>query len=446
MRKIIPTLLVFAVAAFLFSCMPPVPPPISSENSPSTAFFGVPPALSANQSGKTLTSDGWVTSSVKSYYEYVRGQVRFGANVAEAVKAFLEDLEQVQYGGGYLLDSTVNATITDASGTLRWTTIGGGEYLLEKWDAADVKILELDFSRVSGRYFGTVIMSSAVLPVAAAGLKTPDMISIAFDSANPADGGAATLVIKASDFRAHTDLAVGVGGADESASGQEDIIISLKKDSSGTMTLGSIAKVINSRHFVWNGYTYESVLNPAAAPETRYYTAAGSCSSAGLATVHLGIPLIFDADVFTNNGVGSIVAALFTGRLNNDYAFDGSGTTGHTVITTLNGLAAVNPKLNDAPYNSTPAQVYLALGQAKAFLDGADTPNDMVDYLVSMMSILNPAYFNANDYTGFGAVAPAAGYPALDDASARALLPPVADVDGLADGSTPIVFASTAAP
>ena len=63
-----------------------------------------------------------------------------------------------------------------------------------------------------------------------------------------------------------------------------------------------------------------------------------------------------------------------------------------------------------------------------------------------MMAVTNPAYFDASHYTGFGATPPSSGYPSLDDASARALLPAVADVDNLANGSAPIVFASTAAP
>src|SRR5512140_2265836 len=117
--------LVLTIAAFLSSCVPPgSPAPSGAANSPSKAFFSVPPALLADQrtltGARTLTSDGWVTSSVGLFYEYVRGQVRFGEDVASGVKALLVALENVTYGSGYLLDSTVDATINDAAGTLRW--------------------------------------------------------------------------------------------------------------------------------------------------------------------------------------------------------------------------------------------------------------------------------------------------------------------------------------
>ncbi len=128
----------------------------------------------------------------------------------------------------------------------------------------------------------------------------------------------------------------------------------------------------------------------------------------------------------------------------NNYAFDSGTTTGHYLIDQLNLIPDVSP---DLTYANTVTAVVTALGQAKTYLDGQGTPSeDYVDYLAAMVAITNPAYFDASHYTGFGATAPSSGYPALHDASARALLPAVTDVDNLAGGSAPIVFASTAAP
>ncbi len=234
-------------------------------------------------------------------------------------------------------------------------------------------------------------------------------------------------------------------GADESAAGQEDIIISLAKDSAGVVTLGSMAKVTNSRHFVWDGYTYDGTLNTGAAAETRYYCAAGA-SSAGLATVHLGIPAAVSTDVFTSWGVGGLVRQLFRDRLVNNYSFDSGAppTTGHAIIGALNDVPVVTPKLDEITYeNNDPTEVFTALTQAQTVLDGTGTGNEnWVDYLVSMMSLTNPAHFDSYHYDP----APGAGYPTLDDAAARALLPLVTDVDALAVHPTPIVFASSAAP
>ncbi len=195
------------LAAVILSCAPIVPPPVGSGNAPSKALFAVPAALSGDPNGaKTVTSDGWVTTAVGEYYDYVRGQVRFGSDIADNVRAFLEDLEQMEYGDGFLLDSTVNATITDAEGTIRWTTVAAGQYLLEKWDAANNKLAELSFHREGDRYWGTVILSGTVLPAPSAGNKNPNMLSIEFDSVNPLHAGNGTIVIKASDFRAHPEM------------------------------------------------------------------------------------------------------------------------------------------------------------------------------------------------------------------------------------------------
>ncbi len=425
-----------AIFAVLFSCNPT--PPVSSTNAPSAAFFDIPAALSAEQSGtKSAASDAMVASTMAYYYGCVRGQVHFGADVAAGIKAILQNLEAIEYGDGFLLDSNVNATVTDSSGTIRWQTKDADSYLLEKWDLSNAKLLELDFSRVSGRYYGTAIVSGAVFTAPPSGYKNPDMISVAFDSANPANSGAATLLIKASSFRVHPGLASISALNDDQANGQEDIILSFTRDSSGAVTLGSIGRAVNSRHFVWNGYDYTGALNLSASTETRYYTAAGVCNASGLATVHLGIPATFGSDVFTAYGAGSLVAQLFTDRLNNDYQFDASNT-GHGIIDMVNLIPAVSPELD---YSNSVSEVILALGQAQGALG---TPNDMVDYLVAIMAVTNPAYFDASRYVTYGS-APA-GYSTLGDADARAMLPSVTAVDALASGAEPIVFASTAAP
>lgn len=440
-RMSIPLLAAFAFAA-LAACVPDAP--LSAANNPSSAFFDVPPALVgdlAARSARTATSDAWVASAVESYYEYVRGQVRFGAELAAGVRNLIGDLESVAWGDGFLLDQDV-ALIegSNAEAKFRWKTLATGSWSLEWWKLDDTKILELAFTRDGGRYAGEVLVNGVTFAEGlAAGLDAPDMVRVAFDS--DSDGaGTSTLYVEVEDFRAHPDLDDGIVG------GEEDLVISLSKDPSGTVSIGSIARVTNSRHFVWNGYDYAGALDTGSTAETRYYVAAGAGTLSGLATVHLGIPVTVAADAFTGYGVGDLVAQLLTDRLNNDYQFD-ADTTGWEVVTTLNTFA--DPQLATgatvADYTNTVAEVRDALLDTQAGLVAlSQPPENIVDYLVDMTAIENPAYFDASGYTGYGA-APGSGYPDLGDAAAFALVPAVAEVEALATGEE-IVFATTGDP
>lgn len=436
-------LIMLAAAA----CDPPVDDPTEATNRPSAAFFDVPDSLAADHTARavrTTNSDAWVVSSVETYYEYVRGQVRFGAAVADGVRGILEDLEAVVYGEGFLLDQTVNLNVTTANAKYTWTTVAASHFRLEWWNLSNAKLMELDFYNTDGHYMGTARVSGAAVnwgfPVS---WNTPDMLFVGFDS-NSDGAGTAELELWVEDFRVHPDL------CDGDAYGEEDMVICMTRSASGQVSLGSVARVANSRHFVWNGYYYSGEVNTFATPEVRYYTAAGIGSTADLATVYLGIPkTTVGTDVFTANGIGNLIATQFTERLNNNYDFGNQENDRAFDIMALGNLVATTDLACAAvPESNTTEQVNAWLDEVKAYLDqpGDPAPNDWIDYLDAMMAVGNPAYFSASSYTGYGATAPGAGYPALTESEARALLPGSGAVDALADGSGAIEFQGSATP
>ncbi len=430
------------IAALMLGC---TPGPTSSDAKLSGAFFNVPTSLTgpvAQRSigARTLTSDAWVKSAVESYYATVRDQVRFGVEAAGSLKALLMDLEEVKIGNTYLLDSQTNLTYTAADGRkYRWTTEAAGSFLLEVWSAAGGKSVELRFTRDGSHYAGTVVGEVANLgwadPVSPA--KNPEWVKAEFDT-NYDGLGTARLALSVTQFRYHADLNPGL----------EDGIMVLTKDSSGVVRLGSLIGGDNSRHFIWNGYIRDAsngeVVNTGVSGEKRYYAAAGTANTSNQATVYMGIPTSVDATVFTGNGIGSLVSQLFADRLNNNYDFDGSQDTasdqGHEIVALLNSINSISgPTLNTAGtvYANTAAEVVAALQAAQANLG---TPDHNVEYLLSMMSVTNPAYFVETTYQSYGASVPT-GWPLLAESDARLALPSRASVDALS-----IAFESSAAP
>lgn len=389
---------------------------------------------------RSITSDGWVRSSVGSYYTTVRAQVRFGAEVARSLKALLLRLEQVKIADTYLMDSETNLTHIGGDGCkYRWTTEGAGIFFLEMWAADDSKGLELRFTRDGTHYSGTAVAFPASLgwtdPVSP--LKNPEWVKAEFDT--DYDGlGTARLAISIQGFRYHADLDPGL----------ENGNIVLTRDSAGVVELGSIIRGENSRHFLWNGYTLDAsngeVLNSSILGETRYYVAAGIATTANQATVYLGIPTTVDATVFTNNGIGDLVGTLFADRLNNNYDFNGSTDTltdqGHEIVALLNTTNTTGPTLDTTGpvYTNTVEQIVASLQAAQTNLLPAT--NDTLDYLLAMMSVTNPAYFQQTTCQGYGASVPA-GWLTLEEADARALVPAQASVDDMA-----LAFENAAAP
>ena len=417
-RTLLPLVASFvAFSAFLLGCSLGNP---GSATKLSTVFFGVPTSFTGQTAQQSLamrsvTSDAWVKSSVGSYYNTVRAQVRFGAEVARSLKALLLRLEQVKIADTYLMDSVTNLTHIDGDGNkFRWTTEGAGVFFLEMWAADDSKGLELRFTRDGTHYSGTAVAFPASLgwtdPVSP--LKNPDWVKAEFDT--DSDGlGTARLAFSIQGFRYHADLDPGL----------ENGNIVLTRDSAGVVELGSIIRGDNSRHFLWNGYTLNTsnveVLNSSISGETRYYVAAGVANTANQATVYLGIPTAVDEFVFTDNGIGDLVGALFADRLNNDYDFDGSTDIGNEhgqeIVALLNSINTSGPTLNTTGpvYTNTVADIVASL---QATLS---TANDTRDYLLAMMSVTNPAYFQQTTYQGYGASVPA-GWLTLAEADARA--------------------------
>jgi hypothetical protein len=247
------------------------------------------------------------------------------------------------------------------------------------------KSLEFDFRKVNGAYRGTAIVAGATVATRDPNGSTvwPEWIKVEFDS--DADGaGTSSLVISLTGFRTQADIGT---------ANFEQAIIKLTKGSDGVVTLGSIIKVPNSRHFVWNGYTKDTTtntdtLNTAVTGETRYYCAAGRSSADGTkATVHLGIPTaVAAATVFADYGLGALIGQLFADRLNNNYDFDGTADTaydqGGELIAALN---SINPGDKDlatgSPAVNTAAKVREALVSAQSLVT---TSNAWLDWLVGV--------------------------------------------------------------
>ena len=429
--RFIPCLAV--LGAILLGCTQGSP---GATTKPSGAFFSIPTSLtgpngSSGLHARTLTSDGWVTASVERYYGMVRDQVRFGAAVAQSLKSLLRDLEQVKIGDAYLLDSETDTTHISGDGRkFRWTTETAGSFYLEIWAADDSKSLELRFTRTGTHYAGTAVASPASLGWAdpAPPIEKPLWVKAEFDT--DSDGlGTARLDLSAQAFRYHGDLSPGL----------ENGSLVLTRDATGFVQLGSVIRGEGSRHFLWNGYTRdasnEEVLNTGATAETRYYVAAGIANTANQATVYLGIPLDpIGTTVFTDNGIGTLVGQLYADRLNNDYDFVGSTEIltydeGHEIIAILNTINSDTPHLDTTIYDNTAAEVKAALQAAQTNLGAS--PNDYVDYLLSMMSVTNPAYFLESTYQGYGATVPT-GWPTLTEPNAFSLLPAQASVDSMA--------------
>jgi hypothetical protein len=375
-----------------------------------------------------------VTQTVNGYFKLVRDQVDFAAQVTASIRDIIINLEATKIGSTPLFDYPDNIDHTNSTTGERhvWTVKTAGSAWQLVTYKSGTKSLEFDFRKVNGAYRGTAIVAGATVATRDPNGSTvwPEWIKVEFDS--DADGaGTSSLVISLTGFRTQADIGT---------ANFEQAIIKLTKGSDGVVTLGSIIKVPNSRHFVWNGYTKDTTtntdtLNTAVTGETRYYCAAGRSSADGTkATVHLGIPTaVAAATVFADYGLGALIGQLFADRLNNNYDFDGTADTaydqGGELIAALN---SINPGDKDlatgSPAVNTAAKVREALVSAQSLVT---TSNAWLDWLVGVTGVSNPVYFEASSFSGYGATAPA-GYPTLVQADAAALLPTQAALDTLA--------------
>lgn len=190
----------------------------------------------------------------------------------------------------------------------------------------------------------------------------------------------------------------------------QNTIIELTKDSSGLVTATSNSLVPGSRHFVWDGYTKttasEEELNLGSTPETRYYIFQGKATADNKSTIQLAMAKgdYTDATVYTQYSIGEVLKKLFGERVINNYDFNGSDPngTGDEILSLLNTYA--DPQVSDT---STPSEILAALLDTQEALSAS--PEVLVDYLVAIMQVSNPACFNALTYQNHGSVLP--GYP-----------------------------------
>lgn len=417
--------LVLISAVLLFGCDPS---PTKIKNTPSSAFFSVPASMTGVDSARSVASDAMVSGSVNSYFEMVRTQVSFGGDVANSIKALLTNIEAVSIGGIPLLDyeSNIDNTNTTTQERNRWTVITvGSSWRLEQWKSS-TKSLELDFTKINNVYSGTVVVSGQSITARDTNADTvyPEWIKVTFNS-NFDNLGTAKLEISLTSFRIIPDIKPSMQSA----------IITLQKDSAGVVTLGSIVKVPNSRHFIWNGYldavSGSETLNTGVTSENRYYAAAGKGSGDvdlnSKATIHIGMPKSVDtATVFSAYGLGSVIAQLMADRINNNYDFDAASEvvpgTGAEYITALNNVLTTDLATGNPAINTVDA-VKLALETV-----ATSYPSDGLLWLVGLMNVQNPVFFESSSYVGYGTNTI---YPNLGTAAAAELLPAQSTLDTL---------------
>lgn len=415
----------------------------------SAAIVAVPSSLSGDTTVRTLNSDSWVSGSVQSFYAYARDQVKVAARAAISVKTLIEAVEATGLIGQSVNLTKFNSTTQEK---YSWKSLGGDAYLLEKWVAAGAAAGEgsksfelrltyrLDAEGVT-QVAGDFIWNPDAGVVQTAVLKEEvgaQWVKIDFDSAK---NGQVWTKVSVQHYRSFKDI-----GYDNF----QNTIIELTRNSLGEVTATGNSVVPGSRHFVWNGYSKADAgdtLNTAAASETRYYLFAGKAKSGDKASVRLAMPTdnYTASTVYSDYAIGAVLKQLFRDRLVKDYDFGGKGQAsdlGHAIMANLNTLnTGTGQQLDTVNYeNNTPAQVLQALKDAQAKLVSLNqSANDMIDFLVSIMGVENPAYFAASTYLTNGSAAPS-GYFApseLDD------LPAISEaaVDGLSLG-----FLAAAAP
>ncbi len=383
----------------------------------SSALFSIPSSLSGAApagttagSSRSLLSDALVNQTVESYYGYTRAQILIGSLVADFVKTFVVAIEAFKVNGQSIIGQSISYDgIVSQPGSLNpvvWTSLGDGRYKFEQYkkaavDATPEKVFVLNLAyRLEG--LETVVAGTMVIDVSKtdwstppAGEKAPDWLKVSFDSAK---GGKTWMSLELQGYRSFKDLGV---------DGTQNTIIELTRDSQGTVTAVSNSMVKNSRHFVWNGYTQDTngaeVLNTSSTGETRFYVFQGMATPENKATVSMAMAVDnYDpAKLYTDYAIGAVVQKFIRDRIVNNYDFDGksdgAGDEGTEIMNMLNQLPDV--ALTNA---SSPAEILAAL---KATPDGYRT-DGVIDFLIGIMSVENPAYFAQNAYQSNGATTP----------------------------------------
>ncbi|OHD11283.1 MAG: hypothetical protein A2086_12845 [Spirochaetes bacterium GWD1_27_9] len=354
-------------------------------------------------------------TTVSGYYSLVRTQLRLASDLSKIIKTTLSNLETVNINNIPLfkLTTTVSYTEDSTQNKLKFTSKGNDQYLLEYWrkqtSGSYEKFFEMPFTYLTSggtvevRGYVTIDTTSDKSIKSENGDKKPELVRIDFDS-NLNSTGKQYMKVSLYKFRFHRDL-------DQNASDQNGIV-ELTKNTDGSIEITGNIMVPGSRWFVWNGYKYDNTVDTTSASETRYYVFTGKATTDNKATVNLGLAesTYTDATVFTDYSIGTVIKRLYTDRLNNNYAFESSQNSyGKTIITILNTFNTGYPQyqLDTTNYNNnTPEKVYAAIKNGVERASILSQSNYMVNYLLALMEVENPAYFVQNDYSGYGSTAP----------------------------------------
>lgn len=388
----------------------------------SQALVQVPASLSGSTTVRTLASDSQVASSVQAYFGYAKGQIVMTAAAARHVRGIVQAIESLG-----LIGKRLDLSVTNQAGEyFEWKSLAGRQYTLDKYtdNTKANRSFHLDLTyrqdasdntQASG--YMTVEVAHTDWPTPAAGEKAPDWIRLDFDTSRD-DSGTAWVQAQVQGYQCFADI----GSIDPAAVINSKVI--LTRDQTGQVTAVGASYVPSSPHFVWDAYNYSGALNPGAAGETRWYLFKGVASASDKATISLAIPANYSGEgVFATDSLGQVLRQLFRDRLAGDYDFGpGVSDNGAAVMAQIN-LLSTEP---DISASSTADEVRAALGSAQAH---APTPNDTLDYLVSMTGIANPAYFHATTYSGH-TTAPDATWPAASELDSLTL-PAAAEVTGM---------------
>lgn len=416
MRRIFFFLLVFI---FIAGCT--IPDNSSDPGLGDYAVFSVPTSMtgtSTSRAARAITDD--TKAQVDGFFEYARDQVRFANDAGQGIKSIINDIDE---SGAFALTSSI--VIESSNGDRIAWTVGPdgdlivGEYLLEWWryqgagaSTEFVKLFELKLNEYIQSPEIEVSGTAILYPAAdSATLSSwhgePDYVLINFDNGDAQ--GNQVLHIEMQNF-----LGQGLYQGDSAQNFQNGILDAVKTPE-GLVDVYSSVKVpgLFDLNYEFDGTTLSTASD--ATTETRYYLFSGR-DVGGKATVNLSMPLP-DAYLGSNNDVFDGFEDTIGGIIT-EYVCDGLRATsaGNTLIDDLSTYSSYTfsgPYLNGENPNPSNTDIKAALEEVFPLISDPANKEELENYLY-LMSVSNPAYFEANTYVDFGDTVPEGYQDATD--------------------------------
>lgn len=383
------------------------------------AVFSIPTSMtgtSSSRNARAITSG--TKAQVAGFFEYARDQVRFANEAGQGIKSIINDIDE---SGAFALESSI--VVASSNGDrIAWTVgpDGGliaGEYLLEWWryqgtgtSPEFVKLFELKLDEYVQTPEIEVSGTAVLYPAADAAVLSswhgePEYVQIQFDNGDAQ--GNQVLHIEMQNF-----LGEGLYQGDSGQNFQNGILHAVKT-AEGLTDVYSSVKVpgIFALNYEFDGTTLSTATD--ATTETRYYLFSGR-DAGGKATVNLSMPLLESGIAYagSDNSVFTTLEDTIGGIIT-EYVCDGLRATsaGNTLIddlSTYSSYTFAGPYTNGASPNPSNADIKAALTEVYPLINDPANKEELENYLY-LMSVENPAYFQASTYVDFGTTVPA-GY------------------------------------